>query len=376
MTDLLTVLRYAASGEKGLNPTLLDEWTTEWAVRAGLAPLILHLNESCASGSPDLSLQSSLRSADIVAKISTGEALDALDEIFSSAPAMAQEITLLKGISICQRLYPQPHLRPLGDIDLWIPKKCEVALDSLLLKLGYRQQSNQPAEFYRTHHHGMPYFHPTRQVWIEVHTALFSNCQVATDPVFSFSNIESQLVPTNVRGHITNRLSDELEMIYLASHWAIERKCFVGGAIPFVDMLYLVREKGDELNWKWVFTAVHGSVVATHLSLMLGLLHKHRLIHLPAGILEGLAASLKFPMGWSERILYGMIERYSMRGEAFGRIMTEANLGTVWETLSSPRPAWKNILRLPLDVLIPPTEPRRFNMAFQLARVRRVLGIH
>lgn len=376
MTDLLAVLRCVASGEKALNTTLLDAWTIEWALRAGLAPLILHLSESSAWASLDLSLQNSLRSAGIVAKISAGESLDALDEIFSRAPAMAQQIALLKGISICQRLYPQSHLRPLGDIDLWIPKKWEAALNSLLLKLGYRQQSNQPAEFYRTHHHGMPYFHPTRHVWIEVHTALFSNCQVANESVFSSSHIESQLVPTKFRGHITNRLSDELEMIYLASHWAIERKCFVGGAIPFVDILYLVREKGDELNWKWVFTTVHGSVVATHLSVMLGLLHKHRLIHLPAGMLEGLAASLRFPLGWSETILYGMIERYSMRGKAFGRIMTEANLGTVWETLLSPRPAWKNILRLPLDILMPPTEPRRFNLAFQLARARRVLGIH
>lgn len=373
---LLPVLQCVASGENTLDPSFLDPLTIQWALRTGLAPLICHLSENRVWQSQDLSLQNSLRGAEMVARVSMGEALDTLEEIFSRAGTMTHEIVLLKGISICERLYPQPHLRPLGDIDLWIPKKCEATLDSLLLQLGFRQRSSRPAEFYRTHHHGMPYFHPTRHVWVEVHTALFSNCEVAGDPVFSSSHIESQLVPTDFRSYRTNRLSDEFEMIYLASHWAIERKCFVGGAIPFVDLLYLFRKRGGELNWERVLATLRGSVVGSHLSLMLGYLNKHQLIHLPVGILERLAVVPKFPLGWSKTILYGLIDRYSMRGTAFGRITTETNLGIAWETLLAARPAWKNILRLPLDIVMPPSEPRRFNLAFQFSRVRRVLGIH
>lgn len=376
MTDLLSVLRHAASGKNELDPTLLDASMIQWAVRAGFAPLICYLSEGRAWKAQDSTSRNPLRSADMVAKVSVGEALDALEEILSNSAEMAHEISLLKGISICQHLYPQPHLRPLGDIDLWIPKKWEPMLDSLLLKLGYRQQSNHPAEFYRSHHHGMPYFHPTRHIWVEVHTALFSNCQVASEPIFSSTNIASQLVPMTFRGHKTNRLSDEFEMIYLASHWALERKCFIGGAIPFVDLLYVIRKKGETLNWDQVIAAVHRSVVAIHIFLMLSFLNRHQLIRLPAGTLERLAASLQFPLGWSETILYSLIERYSMRGKEFGRMMTETNLGIAWETLLTSRPAWKNILRLPLDILMPPREPRRFKLAFQLARASRVFGIH
>lgn len=371
MTGLLPVLRCAASGRKDLDPTLLDEPTIQWAVRAGLAPLLCHFIAS----RPDLVLPDALRSADMVAQISVNETLDALEEILSGCGDLAQEVALLKGVSICQRLYPKPHLRPMGDIDLWIPEPRAALLESLLSRLGYRQQSNRPVEFYRTHHHSMPYFHPSRHVWVEVHTALLSNRNVASEPVFSPMHIKAQWVPTVFRGYKTHRLNPELEIIYLATHWALERKCFIGGALPLVDMLYLIQNEGNTLDWDRILSAIQGSPSAIHVCLMLGFLHKHRLISLPAGILERLNATPRYPLAWSEAILHRLIDRYSMEGKPFGRMTTQANLGIVWETLLTARPGWRNMIQLPFDILIPADEPRRYSLAFQFTRLMRGLGI-
>ena len=374
MTGLVPLLRGAASDPGDFDPTLLGESVVRWAVQTGLGPLIWHLGQKCLSELESTALYNSLRSTDLVAKLTIAETLDALEEILSASQDISQEITLLKGVSICQRHYPKPHLRTMGDIDLLVPQAKQEPLESLLSKLGYRQQSSRPAEFYRTHHHSMPYFHPARHMWVEVHTALLSHRIVATDPVFSSNHIASQIVPTTFRGYKTNRLSDELEVIYIAAHWALERKCFAGSAIPLVDMMYLILKHGHGLNWDQLLVSIKGSAVSTHLFLMLGFLNKHKVIPLPQGLLERLAGILSYPLGVNEAILHALIDRYSMRGEAFGKISTVANVAILWETLLRQGPAWKNLMRVPASILFPPMEPRRFSLPFQLARISRAFG--
>ena len=374
MTGLLPILRSAAFDREGLDPALLDESTIAWAIQAGLGPLIWHLAQKCLAKTKSGAVHDSLRSADLVAKLTVAETLDALEQILFCAPDISQEITLLKGVSICQRHYPMAHLRTMGDIDLLVPQAKQEPLESLLSRLGYRQQSNQPAEFYRTHHHSMPYFHPSRHIWVEVHTALLSNRNVAADPVFSSTYIASQIVPTTFRNYKTNRLSDELEMAYLAAHWALERRCFAGGAIPCVDMMYLIQRRGQEIDWKQLLVSLAGCTVASHLFLMLGFLNKHKLIALPPRFLERLAEILRFPLAGNETILHGLMEKYCMRGIPFGKITTETNIGILLETLLTPGPAWKNLIRTPRNILFPPQDKRRFNLAFQAGRISRALG--
>lgn len=374
MTGLLPLLRAAALGQEDFDPTLLDESTIAWAITAGLGPLMWHLGQKRLATTKNGSLHDSLRSTDLVAKLTVAETLDALEEILSAAPEISQEITLLKGVSICQRHYPTPHLRTMGDIDLLVPQTKQAPLESLLSELGYRQQSNQPAEFYRTHHHSMPFFHPSRHIWVEVHTALLSNRNVAVDPVFSSTHIVSQIVPTTFRGYKTNRLSDEMDMVYLAAHWALERRCFAGGAMPCVDMMYLITTRGQELNWEQLLISLEGCTAATYIFLMLGFLDIHEIITLPDGFLERLAEIQRYPLAGNETILHGLIGKYCMRGIPFGKITSEANIGILWDSLLAPAPAWKNLIRAPGNVLFPPQDNRRFNLAFQVGRISRALG--
>jgi len=311
----------------------------------------------------------------MVAQLAMSDALDALEEMLAASADIAREIILLKGISTCQYLYPEPHLRTMGDIDLLVPVHSQQRLETLLFDIGYRQQSSQPAEFYKAHHHSMPFFHPRKHTWVEVHTALLSNRCVASDRIFSSSHVDSQIVPMTFRGHRTNRLNYEQEMIYIAAHWALERKCFGGGVIPFVDIMYLIRNHGHEINWDHLLNSLDSSRTAIYLNLMLRYLQNHGIISLPPLLMTQLTSVQKYPLGISESILHRMIDRYSIRGRRSGRLATEANLRTLWDTLLMPHPTWQNILRTPWNILFVPTEPRRFSPAFQLARISRMLGL-
>lgn len=374
MIGLIPILRAQGSGRKNFDLNLLDPATIRWAIHAGLGPLINHVHRDRCSRISDSASRDALRSADLAAKLVMADMLEALEEILAASADMASEIILLKGISTCQYLYPEPHLRTMGDIDLLIPKHSQQKLETLLLDLGYRQQSSRPAEFYETHHHGMPFFHSTKHQWIEIHTALLSNQNVASDRVFSSKHVESQVVPLLFHGYKTNRLSYEQEMVYIAVHWAFERKCFVGGVIPLVDMMYLFQKHGDEIDWDHLMPLLNGSQTAVYLNLMLRFLQKFNIVHLPNKLMARIASTQKNPLGVSETILHDLIENYSMRGKLPGRIASEANIGLLWETLLRPCPAWLNMVSASWSILSAPKNPRRFSPSFQLARIARILG--
>lgn len=374
MTGLLPFLR-AVAANNYINPAVLEESTLRWITHAGLGPLFSHMAQNQRQANTGFVMPSLLSSADMAARVAMADYLDSLEEILAASADIAQEITLLKGISVCQHLYPEPHLRTMGDIDLLVPKNKQELLESLLLSLGYHQQSSQTAEFYATHHHSMPFFHPEKHTWVEVHSALLSNRNVASDRVFSSSHVASQIVPTTFRGHRTNRLNYEQEMIYIATHWALERKCFAGGVIPLVDMIYLVQKHGHEFNWDNLFGALKGSQATVYLYLMLQFLQKNGMVSLPPTLMRRLASAQSYPLGLSEPILLNLIDRYSIQGRRPSRLTSETIVGTIWETLLKAGPAWKNILRTPWNILFTPTQPRRFSPAFQLARISRMLGL-
>jgi hypothetical protein len=104
-----------------------------------------------AAASP---LWTALKRTDLTAQMVAGEQSDAMCAILDVCASLPCPLTLLKGISICEQYYPKPHLRPMRDMDFLIEETALSVIESLLLKLGYRQQAKRPAEDYETHHRG------------------------------------------------------------------------------------------------------------------------------------------------------------------------------------------------------------------------------
>jgi hypothetical protein len=150
----------------------------------------------------------------------SAERAEAMCEILDVCHRHVSPITLLKGISIAEQYYPAPYLRPMSDLDFLVDEAAIPAVEALLYELGYRQQSSLPEAFYDTHHHRMPFLHPQRGIWVEVHQGLFpSHATISSAEVFSPAHIATQLQTSRFYGRLVNRLSDALQVVYIAAHW-------------------------------------------------------------------------------------------------------------------------------------------------------------
>lgn len=340
----------------------------EKLVAAGLGPILLRVTET----DPDAALGDLLLSADLTARLLMGYNSDATEEILRAAGPAATEVVLLKGIAAAQLHYPEPHLRLMGDIDLLAPPGVHADLHRVLRELGYVQRSDLPSAFYETHHHAMPFFHPEKQLWVELHRAFFpKSWSCATEPCFAVESAISEAVPMLFRGIQTRRLRDETHLIYTCTHWAgsfnLER-----GMLGIVDVIYLLT-RGTPLDWDTVLRKAPNGWSRRSLGLMLGYLAGHAVIDLDKSV-AALVADVRAAVGRANTgILYRLIDDQIV-SQRTGRFMTEANARIIWRgLLLNERLPYINLLHLPLALLFPPGRPDRFNPILVARRVRSLL---
>src|SRR5262247_4661410 len=186
---LIALLQAASQGRNGLTVSAFHERQIRWAVRTGLGPLLLYTTtfDPAVTHSP---LWPLLQGANLTAQLLSAERFDATCEILDACEGHAPAVTLLNGISIAEQYYPLPYLRPMTDLDFLVEETAIPWVESLLYTLGYRPQSHLPREFYATHHHRMPFFHPQRGIWVEIHRGLFPpSTKLATTKVFSHQHL-------------------------------------------------------------------------------------------------------------------------------------------------------------------------------------------
>jgi hypothetical protein len=342
-----------------------------WAVEVGLGPL-LHRStrdDPEASASP---LWPLIQAADLTARVIASEKMDALDEIVHACESRLPPLTLLKGMSICDEHYPERHLRLMRDIDLLVDEGAIPAIESLLLRLGYRRSSESPSEFWPSRpgaHHTEPLFHPRRRVWVEIHRRLFSaDSSVGDAGVFSLENIRAEIRPSRFRGQRVNRLTDELHLVYLVSHWLMPgppglRR--INGMVAMLDVIYLLKS-ARTLNWERILEWLDGSVASTHLYLLLTYLRRHRLVDIDPAVLRELSSRQRSFGRVNLEVLHALIDRYIIGGREFNRLMSASNFGGTFDVLLRPGRASRNLLLLlrkslhsQLRLARPATGPRR-----------------
>jgi hypothetical protein len=344
-TQLISLLRAASRGRTDFPLAALRDAQIRWAIDTGLGPLVFQTTEADPQAAHS-SFWPLLQSAKLTAQIIAGEQLDAMDEIIDASQGSVSSLTLLKGISICDQHYPAPHLRPMRDIDCLVEAEAVPTVESLLSKLGYRQQSNCPPEFFENHHHSMPFFHLERGVWVEVHRQLVPHkIKVGDHNVFSLKNVHAELQPSEFRGRKVTRLSNELQIVYIASHWARDFK-IIGGMVEMIDMIYLLRNAGDSINWEKILLWLDGSASATYLYLMLTFLNKHHLIDIAPQVLDALFRRQRSFGQLNLRILHALMARHLVDGRTFGRVLDSGRTHFVWTTLLSPTAPSQNLLVL------------------------------
>jgi len=282
----------------------------------------------------------------------TGERYDAMCEILDACSGRVPPLLLLKGISLCDQYYPEPHLRLMRDIDFLVDEEAIAAVESLLRQLGYRQQSHEPPEFYATHHHRMPFYHPHRDIWVEVHQQLFpARSRVGTDTVFSLQHLKTQCRPSAFQGRQVSRLSEELQIVYIASHWATEFRG-IGGMVAMLDLIYLLKHVKDPDVWGDIGEWLPDSVAVVYLCLLLTYLTKYRLINIAPELLHALLVQQHAFGTANLKLMHALIDRYLVDGKPFGRVLSLRHLDIIWHTCLLPGPPWQNLLRVPWNLFI------------------------
>ncbi len=359
MGSLIGLLEFAAGCRARLRLAAFDDAGVDWAIATGLGPLLYEAvrSDPGAARSPHWPR---LAGAQLAARVVTDELFDAAGEILDACAARGHRVTLLKGVSVAARHYPEPHVRLMRDLDLLVTPDAAAAADALLRDLGYRPRSAKPAAFYATHHHGVPLFHPQRAVWVELHRALFPpQSALGADPVFGAANVEREIRPAEFRGRRATRLSDELQLVYLAAHWG-RRFNPRGGLFPLLDAIYLLRGAGSGLDWDRILGWLAGSAAAPHVYLLLSYLARHRLVELAPEVQRALRRSQRCLGPANLRLAHALIRRYMLDGRPFGRILTPGTVQRLWRTLLAPRSAAGNLARIPGVVLA----PRRWRAAW------------
>jgi hypothetical protein len=349
--QLISLLEAISSGRTDLSLNAFDDRIVGWAIQSGLGPLFYRAvkdnpnNLACPHWY-------ALKAADLTARVVTGDHLEAMGEILDACRGQVLPLTLLKGISIAEECYSEPHLRLMRDLDFLVQKESLPSVKATLKQIGYRQRCDNSTRMYETHHHAAPFFHEEKNVWVEVHHSLLSPKREASrDRIFQPETILCQSRPSQFQGREVRRLSFELQLVYLATHWAQDFRR-VGGMVGVVDAIYLLKQAGDELCWDWIVNSVRGSIAATYLYLLLSYLDRYRLVEIDPEILHELFLTQPSFGKISLEAAHAIVDRYSVAGARLGRL-NERFVTIAWKTLTLPGPAPWSLMRAPLDLFVP-----------------------
>jgi hypothetical protein len=343
--NLIDVLKAAAgAGDEYSAPQDLDERRVRWAVETGLGPLLCAVTPqgSRLTRSPAWPL---VLGSDLAARLEAAERLDAVVEILDSTHGRLRPPALLKGISLCEQEYPEPHLRPMRDLDLLVEADAVREMESLLLRLGYERQG--AAEEYLSHHHGAPFVHPRTGVWVEVHHRLFPpRSALGSDALFGDERVKAELRDSTLRGRAVRRLTPELQVVYVAAHWASSSKLLrgPGGLLPLLDLMYL--QKAHDIRWSDVLGLLEGSAAAPAVYALVAYAAGAGVIAVPADVLDGLRRRQRAFNPATRAVAFALIGSFMVEGRRPPAASRTA-LAALWKALFLPGPPLANLARIP-----------------------------
>jgi hypothetical protein len=370
--DLLALLRTISKEYEFPPLSSFSDRQVRWIIKTGMAPLF------CFASRKDSDLEAArswydLKTSDLTIRMINEIQLETLDEILIRCRNLLPPITLLKGCSIGTELYPQSHLRVMRDLDLLVEPKEQPVVESTLVEMKFRQRSTNSREYYATHHHSMPFYHSGKNVWVEVHRGLFPpSYKLAALPVFSPRNITAESRLSTLKEIPVMRLSVELQIVYTASHWALELKP-EGGLFALLDIIYLLRRAEHDIHWNLIFNWIEGSVAATHLYLALSYLDQNNIVDLDRDILRELFRRQRSFGVFNLRVAHNLITRYVVAGKI---PIAPGKVAILWKTfLLDQGPArnlvsfFKKILSLESEVL---DESPSFDLVYDKSRRAKI----
>jgi hypothetical protein len=148
------------------------------------------------------------------------------------------------------------------------------------------------------------------------------------------------------------RLSLELQLVYLASHWA-QDFTRIGGLVALVDTIYLLNRAGADFSWEWILRTVNRSISATSLYLLLSYLLRYDLVKIAPGLMRELSLSQRSFGRLGLKTIHRMIDDYLVKATGFGPLLSERSVSIIWNTLMLPGPILPKAALIPVNLSLP-----------------------
>ena len=260
-------------------------------------------------------------------------------EILDVANRHEIPIVLLKGISIAEDLYAEPHHRIMGDVDILAPVEQAKDLYRLLINSGFRIQDDPQAYVPPEEHHHLPeLLHAGSDIAVEVHTSLFSVAPLSSDPLFEISTIWAHAEPANFHGLRCLKFRPEFQLLYTVAHWAIDQKWTVN-VISINDMVLILRANDRSMDWMLINSWLSESpLLVDFLTVILLFLKNTGIVDIPTEIAEQIGKSARRIGAINMKILHWLMLEFPLSDRnKEPSMITQIIVRVVWQTMLEPR---------------------------------------
>lgn len=318
-----------------MSPPPLTPREIEHLYNAGLASIAM---DTFDPGSSELSGQSirTLKSADLTSRVIYGQLRSATIEILDIACRHNIPVVLLKGMSVAEDLYVEPHHRLMGDIDILVPVEQAEDLCRFLTDIGYRIPDDTATP--DGHHHLPALCHPDSDVYVEVHTSLFPPTVLAKERLFEISTIWANVETAEFSGINCLKFSPEFQLLYTVMHWGLDGKWTIN-LISISDVILMLRREDPPVNWALIQSwLTENQSLADIFAVLLLYLDSAGVLPIPAAIKEQIRTSSRRIGTINMKVLHWLLFTFPLSGrKKVAWALTVENTRLLWGTLLEPR---------------------------------------
>ena len=170
--------------------------------------------------------------------------------------ALNTDIMPLKGLLLRELVYPEPGLRPSGDIDLLVRSPAIKHAEAVLQSLGYNpDESQHPKNWYQPQncHHLVPYRLPDRDVLVEIHWDL---APPRTQLDMNIEAIWRRAAPGNLAGCPVYLITPEDLLLHICLHAFSWVQTVPSRTLPrlhrLIDIAEVLRKYKTQLDWDFI----------------------------------------------------------------------------------------------------------------------------
>lgn len=185
-----------------------------------------------------------------------------LSEIGPALERAGIPVIVLKGAALGPRLYGDPALRTMGDVDLLVPRDKQGAASRVLQGQGYVPDVSWRSEaWYHAHHHHLaPLRAPDRSVVVELHHTIVEpgDVRVPVDELWARASRQ------RIGDACFRVLAAEDLLLHLCLHLAYDNMVAGGHLRDLRDVAQLIGHEGAALDWTAVVARARAWRVADY----------------------------------------------------------------------------------------------------------------